>query len=102
MVVKHGGIVFSASIPNANTETLLPIIKANVQPNSVVYTDAFKSYNALDVSRFHHHRINHSQLFCRSQRSYQRHRELSEPSKTTFAQLQRYQKEQLILGFLFV
>ena len=63
-LLKRGGKVFTAIIPNAKTETLLPIIEANVQPDSVVYTDTFKSYNALDVSRFHHHRINHSQLFA--------------------------------------
>ena len=63
-LLKRGGKVFTAIIPNAKTETLLPIIEANVQPDSVVYTDTFKSYNALDVSRFHHHRINLSQLFA--------------------------------------
>ena len=63
-LLKRGGKVFTAIIPNAKTETLLPIIEAKVQPDSVVYTDTFKSYNALDVSRFHHHRINHSQLFA--------------------------------------
>ena len=63
-LLKRGGKVFTAIIPNAKIETLLPIIEANVQPDSVVYTDTFKSYNALDVSRFHHHRINHSQLFA--------------------------------------
>ena len=49
---------------NAKTETLLPIIKEKVQPDSVVYTDSFKAYNALDVSDFHHRRINHSTLFA--------------------------------------
>ena len=39
-------------------------IKENVQSDSVVYTDSFKAYNALDVSDFHHRRINHSTLFA--------------------------------------
>ena len=39
-------------IPNAKTETLLAIIKEKVQPDSVVYTDSFKAYNALHVSDF--------------------------------------------------
>ena len=39
-------------IPNAKTETLLPIIKEKVQSDSVVNTDSFKAYNALEVSDF--------------------------------------------------
>ena len=52
-LLKRGGKVYTAIIPNAKTETLLPIIKEKVQPESVVYTDSFKAYNALDVSDFH-------------------------------------------------
>ena len=51
-LLKRGGKVYTAIIPNAKTETLLPIIKEKVQPESVVYTDSFKAYNALDVSDF--------------------------------------------------
>ena len=29
-----------------------------------MYTDGYRSYNALDVSDFHHHQINHSALFA--------------------------------------
>lgn len=43
-LLKRGGKVYTAIIPNAKTETLLPII--------------------LDVSEFHHRRINHSKLFA--------------------------------------
>ena len=63
-LLKRGGKVYTAIIPNAKTETLLPIIEERVDPDSVVYTDTFKAYNAMDVSRFHHKRINHSQLFA--------------------------------------
>ncbi|GGK00619.1 hypothetical protein GCM10007426_32150 [Alloalcanivorax dieselolei] len=34
-------------------------------PDSIVYTDSFGSYEALDVSQFHHVRINHSKEFAR-------------------------------------
>jgi transposase len=54
-LLKRGGKVYTAIIPNAKTETLLPIIEENVQPDSIVYTDTFKAYNALDVSAFHHY-----------------------------------------------
>ena len=63
-LLKRGGKVYTAIIPNAKTETLLPIIEEKVRPDSIVYTDTFRSYNALDVSAFHHMRINHSKLFA--------------------------------------
>ena len=63
-LLKRGGKVYTAIIPNAKTETLLPIIQQQVKPDSIVYTDTFRAYNALDVSDFHHRRINHSTLFA--------------------------------------
>jgi transposase len=63
-LLKRGGKVFTAIVPKARTETLLPIIEERVTPDSIVYTDAFKAYNALDVTEFHHMRINHSKLFA--------------------------------------
>ncbi len=63
-LLKRGGKVFTAIVPNARTETLLPIIEERVTPDSIVYTDTFKAYNALDVTKFHHMRINHSKLFA--------------------------------------
>jgi transposase len=64
-LLKRGGKVYTAIIPNAKTGTLLPIIREKVTPDSIVYTDYFASYNALDVSEFYHRRINHSKLFAR-------------------------------------
>ena len=66
-LLKRGGKVYTAIIANAKTETLLPIIEQKVKPDSIVYTDTFKAYNALDVSDFHHMRINHSELFADQQ-----------------------------------
>jgi len=63
-LLKRGGRVYTAIIPNARTETLLPIIQERVEPDSIVYTDAFGAYDALDVSDFHHRRINHSEQFA--------------------------------------
>ena len=66
-LLKRGGKVYTAIIPNARTETLLPIIQEKVEPDSIVYTDTFRAYNALDISDFHHRRINHSKLFADKQ-----------------------------------
>lgn len=63
-LLKRGGKVCTAIIPDAKTDTLLPIIQEKVEPDSVVYTDTFNAYNALDVTGFHHMRINHSKLFA--------------------------------------
>lgn len=63
-LLKRGGKVYTAIIPDVRTDTLLPIIPEQVQPESIVYTDAFRAYNALDVSEFHHRRINHSLRFA--------------------------------------
>ena len=66
-LLKRRGKVFTAIIANAKSRTLLPIIEEKVAPDSIVYTDTFKSYNALDVSDFHHLRINHAKLFADKQ-----------------------------------
>ena len=41
----------------------MPVIKREIAPDSIVHADSYRSYNALDVSGFHHHRINHSERF---------------------------------------
>lgn len=63
-ILKRGGKVFAEIIPDAKSKTLIPIIEKKVVPDSIVYTDTFRSYNALDVSEFKHLRINHSKLFA--------------------------------------
>ncbi len=61
--MKRGGRVYTVMIPNARSATLLPIMERMILPDSIMYTDAFRSYDALDVSDFHHVRINHSERF---------------------------------------
>ena len=63
-LLKRGGKVYAKVVPDTKTSTLLPVIQRKIVPDSVVYTDCYGSYNALDVSEFHHHRINHSTLFA--------------------------------------
>jgi len=63
-LLKRGGKVHVVVIPNARTDTLFPIIRDKVRPDSIVYTDSFGAYDILDVSEFHHVRINHSELFA--------------------------------------
>lgn len=63
-ILKRGDRVFTKVVADTKTETLMPIIRQKIMPDSVVYTDCYRSYNALDVSGFHHHRINHSTHFA--------------------------------------
>ena len=63
-ILKRGGKVFTKVVNDTKAITLMPLITRKVAPDSVVYTDCYRSYNALDVSDFHHHRINHSALFA--------------------------------------
>ena len=63
-ILKRGGKVYTKMIPNARAETPMPIMNRMILPDSIVYTDTWASYNALDISGFHHVRINHSKLFA--------------------------------------
>ena len=51
-------------VENTKTETLMPVIVRKIKPDSWVYTDTYRSHDALDMSKFHHERINHSELFA--------------------------------------
>jgi transposase len=63
-LLKRGGHVYAKVVADTKTSTLMPIITDKIAPDSIVYTDSYRSYNALDVTDFHHHRINHSKLFA--------------------------------------
>ena len=63
-ILKRGGKVYTKVIPDARSDTLMNIMQHRIVPDSIVYTDAWRNYNALDVSDFRHYRINHSELFA--------------------------------------
>lgn len=58
-ILKRGGKVYTTLIPDLKSETLLPIIREKVVPDSIVYTDGLRSFDVLDVSEFRHERIRH-------------------------------------------
>jgi transposase len=62
-LLKRGGKVYAVMIEDAKAHTLLGIMRDRIEPDSIVYTDSFHSYDVLDVSEFHHIRINHSEKF---------------------------------------
>ena len=63
-LLKRGGKVYTKIIPDVSGAKLIPIIEHKVVADSIVYSDCRRSYNVLDVSDFHHFRINHSKLFA--------------------------------------
>ncbi len=63
-LLKRNGKVFSVIILDAKTSTLMLIIRQQVKPDSIVYTDTWRDYNALDISEFKYYRINHSKLLA--------------------------------------
>ena len=69
-ILKRGGRVYTLVAPNLRRETLLPIIRDKIVPDSIVYTDSYAVYDVLDVSEFHHHRINHSTAFVEEGRNH--------------------------------
>ena len=64
-ILKRGGKVYTVVVNDTKSTTLIPVIARKIAPDSVVYTDSYCAYNALDVSDFHHHRINHSTDFAK-------------------------------------
>ena len=63
-LLKRAGKVYAKVVEDTRTSTLMPIIERKITLDSIVYTDCYRSYNALDVSGFHHYRINHSTHFA--------------------------------------
>lgn len=49
-LLKRQGKVFTVVVKNTKGETLMPVITRNIKPDSWVYTDTYRSYDALDVS----------------------------------------------------
>lgn len=66
-ILKRGGKVYTKMVADTKTHTLFDALKSKVLPDSVVYTDSYRSYDILDVSDFKHYRINHSKLFVDKQ-----------------------------------
>ena len=49
-LLKRNGKVYTFVVKDTKTDTLMPSITSKIKPDSIVYTDCYKSYNALDAS----------------------------------------------------
>ena len=66
-LLKRGGRVYTVLVPDVKRDTLLPIIRQKVAPDSLVFTDGFGSYDTLHVSGFRHERISHEEAMVDEQ-----------------------------------
>ena len=63
-ILKRNGRVCTVVVDNAKSDTLMPVIKQKIMPDSIVYIDSLSCYDKPGVSSFIHHRINHSKEFA--------------------------------------
>lgn len=69
-LLKRNGKVYSQVVENTQQTTLKHIITAKIQPDSIVYSDKYSSYNFLNASGFKHRRVNHSKEFVGKDRNH--------------------------------
>jgi transposase-like protein len=61
-LLERHGEVRTMVVPNVKRKTLRPEINAHVEPGSMVYSDALKSYNDLNYD-YMHNVINHAEKY---------------------------------------
>ncbi len=60
-ILKRNGKVYSEIIKSTEKDSVMPIIRKVVQSGSDIYSDGWKSYNALAVYGYNHKKIKHSE-----------------------------------------
>lgn len=58
-LLKRNGNVYAQIIPDASRQEILPIIRATVRSGADIYTDGWRSYDALAVYGYNHKKVNH-------------------------------------------
>ena len=60
-LLKRNGKVYCEIIKNTEKQVLMPIIKRVVQSGSDIYSDGWRSYNALAIYGYNHKKVKHSE-----------------------------------------
>jgi transposase-like protein len=60
-LLKRHGRVYASIIPNAQREILMPIIRSVVKSGSDIYTDSWRSYDALAIYGYNHKKVKHEE-----------------------------------------
>ena len=58
---KRDGKVYAQIIPDATKAKIMPIIRSTVKSGADIYTDGWKSYDALAVYGYNHKKVKHSE-----------------------------------------
>jgi len=59
-LLKRNGKVYAQIIPDASREEIMPIIRQTVKSGADIYTDGWRSYDALAVYGYNHKKVNHA------------------------------------------
>ncbi len=71
-LLKRNGKVYAQIIPDAAQAEILPIIRATVKSGADIYTDGWRSYDALAVYGYNHKKVNHEKSeFVREDEQHQ-------------------------------
>jgi transposase len=69
-LLKRNGKVYTRIVEDVSRKTLRQLIRTKVVPESIIYTDSFRSYDGLVLDGFKHYRINHQKCFAMSKRQH--------------------------------
>jgi transposase len=69
-LLRRHGRVYTRIVKDVSRKTLRQIIRTKVIPESVIYTDSFRSDDGLVLDGFKHFRINHQEAFATSKRHH--------------------------------
>lgn len=69
-VLKRSGRVYTRIVDDVSRNSLRSIIRTQVIPESVIYSDSFRSYDGLVLDGFKHFRINHDDEFSNGKKNH--------------------------------
>jgi len=61
VILKRDGQVYANIISSAEREEILPLVLACVKKGSDIYTDGWRSYDALAVYGYNHKKVKHEE-----------------------------------------
>ena len=59
-ILKRGTKTYTKIVVDTKSSMLMLIITSKIAPDSMAYTDCYRSYSALNIGDFYHERINQS------------------------------------------
>jgi transposase len=69
-LLKRKGKVYTRIVNDVSRETLRKIIRTKIIPESIVYSDGFRSYDGLVLDGFKHYRVRHEKAFVARNRNH--------------------------------